>query len=473
MLKQRRGGGKMGVNEAELFEATKGSRNPATIVRWLLAKGFKPTQIADSFAIASGGATFYRNRINTYLKQGMTEEQAQKQAWLDFQEATEVSQQSSRPDMVSQQQRNPIGRMVLAFANTPMQYGRIMNKAARDLYNGRGDAKTNVSKIVYYGFIQSLIFNTLQQALSAILGDDDEEEVTEATERVLNGMVDGWLKTWGYQGQAVISLKNTIFEYLEQDAKETDEEFFTRADHTYTLIEALNFSPPIGIKARKVYSGIQTLRYNRDVIKEMGFSIDNPAANAYGNFIEAAFNIPLGRVTRKIDNLQQAANDNNAAWQRVALGLGWNMWDVGIKDEKIEQIKLEIKKRDKDQKELQKKLNKENKEILKKQEKEEEYKGLLEKFEKEQRTERHFEEKDIKCSGVTNQGTRCTNIVDEGVNKCYVHDSEEKLESMSEEEKKNLPNPNGDKVNCSAQTKSKKNCKNKTNNKTGLCWAHD
>ena len=33
---------------------------------YLLQLGFTPTQIADSLAIATGGATFYRNRIKLH-----------------------------------------------------------------------------------------------------------------------------------------------------------------------------------------------------------------------------------------------------------------------------------------------------------------------------------------------------------------------------------------------------------------------
>jgi hypothetical protein len=94
----------------------------------ILKKGFLPTQIADSFAISIGGASFYRNRINSYLKDGMTEAEAKEQAFLDFQEITEESQQSSRPDRVSMQQASPLGRIILAFANTPMQYARLTKK---------------------------------------------------------------------------------------------------------------------------------------------------------------------------------------------------------------------------------------------------------------------------------------------------------------------------------------------------------
>jgi hypothetical protein len=86
-------------------------------------------------------------------------------AFTEFREISEESQQSSRPDRISAQQAGPLGRVVLAFANTPAQYARLIKKAVSDLKNGRGDAKTNISKIVYYGFVQNLIFNAAQQAL--------------------------------------------------------------------------------------------------------------------------------------------------------------------------------------------------------------------------------------------------------------------------------------------------------------------
>ena len=50
------------------------------VINELLRLGFTPTQLADSFAIASGGATFYRNRIKSLKKQGMTDAEAEAQA---------------------------------------------------------------------------------------------------------------------------------------------------------------------------------------------------------------------------------------------------------------------------------------------------------------------------------------------------------------------------------------------------------
>ena len=165
-LKQRRKGLQTDVSASELTKSfTEGKATPRAVINYLLQKGFTPTQIADSFAIAFGGASFYRNRFNKYKKEGMSDKQAHEQAMLDFQEVAEETQQSSREDLVSQQQAGPLGRIVLAFQNVTMQMGRLTKKAMSDLRHGRGDWKTNVSKILYYGMVQNVLFSALQTAL--------------------------------------------------------------------------------------------------------------------------------------------------------------------------------------------------------------------------------------------------------------------------------------------------------------------
>ena len=126
------------------------------------------TRFADSFAIATGGSTFYRNRVKALVGKGMEQKAAEAQAFSDFRQIAEESQQSSNPNRISQQQASGAGRVILAWANTPMQYARIQKRAAQDLASGRGDWRANVSKIVYYGAIQNLIFNSLQQAVFAL-----------------------------------------------------------------------------------------------------------------------------------------------------------------------------------------------------------------------------------------------------------------------------------------------------------------
>ena len=376
-LKQRRSGNKRGINEAELSQAVAGkgaAEQAKAAIRYLLKIGFLPTQIADSFAIASGGSSFYRNRVKSLMKKGMSQADAEAQAFLDFQETTEVSQQSARPDLISQQQANPLGRLILAFANTPMQYGRIMDKAFRDIANNRGDFKSNTSKIIYYGFIQGVIFTALQSALFAVIGSEDDEEKEEMldkkSERMLNSMIDTWLTTFGYGGKAISVTKNTVMEYLKQRDKDVDDNFMTKSDHAYTLLQALSFSPPIGSKARKIYQATQSEKFNRDIIKERGFKIDNPVWGAIGNVIEGATNLPLGRMFNKLKNLENAMDSRHETWKRIALVMGWNTWDLGMEDPDIVALDADIKER--------KKIKKEQEKVKKKYE--EKKKKLIEKY---------------------------------------------------------------------------------------------
>jgi hypothetical protein len=101
----------------------------------------------------------------------LSDAQAKEKAMLDFQEIAEETQQSSREDLISQQQASVLGRLILAFQNVTMQMTRLTVKAVSDLVNRRGDWKTNVSKIIYYGAVQNIIFGSLQSALIFLLVD--------------------------------------------------------------------------------------------------------------------------------------------------------------------------------------------------------------------------------------------------------------------------------------------------------------
>ena len=342
-LKERRGGLKTEVEAAVLAnELRKGGADGFRgVVNKILQYGFTLTQIGDSLAISIGGATFYRNRKNSYLDQGLTEQEAHDQAWLDFIEISEESQQSARPDKLSMQQTNSVGRVFLAFQNTPMQYYRIITKSVKDLVNGRGDIKTNISKIAYYGFVQSLIFNGLQQALFAYLGDapeDDEEKFQEEKEkrliRTINNTLDGILRGSGLHGAYVATAKNVLLQFNAQEKKGF------KADHVYTVIELLNLSAPVGIKLRTLYQGgYQNYAYNKDIIKDLGFDIDNPAYDIIASLLSFGVNIPADKVINMVRGISEAADQENEAWQRIALALGWSTWNLGMPNEKIDEAK--------------------------------------------------------------------------------------------------------------------------------------
>lgn len=340
-LQQRRGGLKLDVNEAALANSLVGQKNKVkAIIAYLLTKGFLPTQIADSFAIAAGGATFLRNRINTYVKQGMSKADAKTKAFQDMVDSSEPVQQSSDPSLVSKEQASILGRMILAFQNVTMQYSRRMKKSVIDLAKGRGDFKTNISRILYYGFVQNLVFNSLQSALFALSFDEDmeEEKKKNKTTRVANGMLDSILRGLGIPGAIVATGKNTIMEYMKQNKKG-----FT-GDQAYTVLTFLNISPPIGSKTRKMYSAMQTERFNKKIIPNMSpWDISNPRYQSIGTGIEAFTNVPLGRAVSKANNIKQALNSDHENWQRVSMALGYNTWDVGVKDSEVLKVREETK----------------------------------------------------------------------------------------------------------------------------------
>tara|TARA_R110000803_G_scaffold7915_5_gene25460 strand:+ start:10274 stop:19447 length:9174 start_codon:yes stop_codon:yes gene_type:complete len=325
-LKDRRNGLRINISESEIADLAKTSKNKAkAVMAYILQKGYAPTQFADSFAIALGGATFYRNKIIDLMKnENMTKAEAEKQAMREFREISETSQQSARPDKISQQQSSDVGRLILMFANTPMQYSRLMKRAFQDLAAGRGSSKANISKIAYYGFVQNMLFNALQQALFKVgFGDDDEEDKNKRVYRTVNGMADSLLRGLGIGGAAVSVAKNFLLDIYERSGR-------SRPEYSDSVWKLLQFSPPIGSKISRIRAAGWAFdsAKRRQEILDKGFSLDNPGFMAGAKVISSTTNIPLDRVLLKMENLEGAMNEEADWWQRVAMIGGWPAWDI-------------------------------------------------------------------------------------------------------------------------------------------------
>jgi len=460
MLKQRRGGIGTDINGAELAEAVSKARGGSifdktgVLVGKLLQLGFTPTQIGDNIAISIGGATFYRNRINKYLKDGLSKKEAEAKAWTDFQNITQSTQQSSRPDMTSQQQSMWIGKMVLNFQNITSQYNRIIKKAASDIYNRRmtppnttqfqSDA-SNMSRILYYGAVQNVIFYSLQTALFAVMfGDEDEsnEQFLKKKERVINGTIDSILRGSGIYGVAISTLKNMAIKWFEQREKSYNK------DESAVLMELANFSPVVGIKSRKIVNAEKTINYNESVISEMEtFDADNPAWSAATNYIEALTNLPANRLYQKSINIRNALDNDYEAWQRALFFSGYTTWSLGLEDtKKMQVIKETVKTKKKEASKEKAKIKREEK----KKEKEEENKSLIEENKKK---------KDGRCAHINTSGQRCKNdVVKDGF--CSIH---EKVEQRKD----------GKKRQCKKYKSDGTRCKMQTSSKSGFCYYHD
>ena len=327
-LLDRRNGLKLNISESEIADAAATSKNKAkAAIAYILQKGYLPTQYADSFAIASGGASFYRNRINDLVSKGMSEADAKKQAMIEFRQIAEQSQQSSDPSKISSQQSSNAGRLILAFANTPMQYTRLQKRAIQDLINGRGDAKSNVSKVIYYGFVQNLMFNALQQAFNVFGFGDDEEDENPAREKkfikVANGMLDSLLRGLGIGGAAVSVGKNFLMDIYERSQRK-------RPEYVDSVWKLTQFSPPINSKVSKLKQAAWHFdsKKRREKIYEKGFALDNPAYEAAAKVVSATTNIPVDRVINKANNIEAALNEDLELWKRVAMLAGWPQWQL-------------------------------------------------------------------------------------------------------------------------------------------------
>ena len=119
-----------------------------------------------------------------------------------------------------------------------------------------------------------------------------------------------------------------------------------RSDPYAVLAEALQVSPPLGIKARKMIQAEKDLIWNRDEIQDMRlFDIENPLWSAYTSHIEGITNVPLNRLYRKTVNVRDALDSQHSAFQRLLMFSGWSKWNLDIPDKKI--IKKPKKKKQK------------------------------------------------------------------------------------------------------------------------------
>ena len=365
-LTERRSGLKQDINAADIakeFDKSNAKFTPRAILNWFLTKGFLPTQIADSVAIAFGGAAFYRNRTNTYIKEGMSVKDAEAKAWEDFSLISEETQQSSDPSLISQDQAGPLGRTILAFANTPMQYNRIIKKAFSDLINKRGDWKTNVRKILHYGFLQNFIFSAMQQVVLGMAFQREDDELLNPCKNIVDdkarekcekkewldplghSMLNTVLRGAGLYGAITAALKDTVREFAKQSKVDKlgmlDEGEEGRANHGKTLVKVLSVSPPMSSKAQKLLSAFDTWEYKetQDIIdyefKEGGTtSLRSPTLKMAGDVISATTNAPLDRFIKILNQLYTWTDDRNSNWTNTAIMFGWSPYAVNANDAK-------------------------------------------------------------------------------------------------------------------------------------------
>jgi len=140
-------------------------------------------------------------------------------------------------------------------------------------------------------------------------------------------------------------------------------------------------------------------------------------------------------------NIDNALDANNEWWQRVALVLGWNTWDLGIKDADIEGIKTDIKKKKKKNKIKTK--NTKNESVNRRKQEQERKEG-----------------KTVICAAFSKSGNRCKTKVESGSSYCTIH-------------AKVKQNKSGKKTQCRKTKSNGKRCKMQTSAASGYCYYHD
>jgi hypothetical protein len=306
---------------------------------------------------------------------------------------------------------------------------------------------SNLSRILYYGAIQNLVFYSLQTALFAVMfGDEDEEneKFLKKKERVINGTIDSILRGSGIYGVAVSTLKNMAIKWHEQRDKSYNK------DESAVLMEALNFSPVVGIKARKIVNAEKTINYNESVISEMEtFDADNPQWSSATNYIEALTNFPANRLYQKSINIRNSLDNDYKAWQRALFFSGYTTWSLGLDDtKKMVEIKETVKTK-------KKAASKEKAKVKKAEKKIETAKENEAKIEENKKKSK----KDGICSAISKGGDRCKSKAING-GFCTVHE-------------KAAQRKDGKETQCRKRKKDGKRCGMKTTSKSGFCYYHD
>jgi hypothetical protein len=279
-----------------------------------------------------------------YEKQGMKTKEAEKQAWLDFQTLSERTQQSSRADLLSKQQTSLLGRIILPFANTPMQMNRAGMKDILDIskgrYKGGRELSEKMGRISYYMGAQIAIFAGLQSAMFALmLNEDDvpEKTVERSKTYMLGSTTDSFLRGFGVSGAVLSAFKNAAIQYAKQSAKPG----FT-ADYSEVGEALLNISPPIGSKFSKLDRAGDIMKWAKiDKNTDFKLELGNPSLEASLLTIEAITNAPLHGWHQNAYNIQHAVSDDYEMWQRAHMLGGWTPFQVGVEKEDKEDKKKE------------------------------------------------------------------------------------------------------------------------------------
>ena len=313
-LKDRRRGVKIDVASEEILDEAFNGGTFKEFLAKVSSVGFWPTKTADSLAVAIGGAMFYQAKRN----EGMSHEDAMKA----FEVEAEKAQQSSRPDRISSQQASAVGRLLLAFANTPIQYARQIKRGVGTLSrkdSSTGDKADAAAKILYYGALQSILFTSLQQMLNVYGLFDDEEETKDEQNRLnwgINSIIDSLLRGTGLIGNAAAAIKNGLGPDFAKLVQEGELEF--NMDPT----KLWGVSPPLSAKINKLDLSKKDLQGR--------YSPTFPGYFAAANTISAATNLPTDWLYKKLEVAKEINDKELSFYEALMRSAGYTKKQLGV-----------------------------------------------------------------------------------------------------------------------------------------------
>ena len=315
---QERGKGKTELALDEISDQVDQNR-----LEKLLEFGYNPTKWGDRTAIALGGIP-YATGLYLQLQKAnpaMTHEQLMEEVLTSFVSKAEESQQSTRPERLGREQATPLGKLILAFANTPMQYNRKIARAVKDLSGLRG-VNTDAAKarkaqalreIVWYTGLQNALFTSAQKLAFAGFGLDSGDEDKRSLDWA-NSLLNTLLRGAGLYGALAAAVKDALL----------------AAAHDKPVVNAVvNVSPGIGTKVRN----LETALGQKPIYPKSDFMADVDQDTAEAIYRTSAaltgLGLPADKAIKVAEQLADVVSSDLSLYQRTLRAFGWDRYQLG------------------------------------------------------------------------------------------------------------------------------------------------
>ena len=210
------------------------------VVEWSGRIGMTPNAFVDAVTVSIGAHAMYRTRYNEYIKDGYSEEEADRKAKEDATILYNETQQSNEGAFLSdiQLDRTVFSTMITVFRNSSMGYQRQLHDALRGLgrmmrkgYKAESiefmskqmvrDGLTeeqalhaanrqynkaivrNVVRVGTFGFLVQFAWNLGSSVVYLLFGDDDDKKKEMLTDAAIKAMLGGSVE--GLAGGNVLS----------------------------------------------------------------------------------------------------------------------------------------------------------------------------------------------------------------------------------------------------------------------------